>query len=1082
LRSVELPKLVEIVVGSNLKIMKKREKSVENVLLTLKERSKELNCLYQVEELCSKPGITLEDIYIGIVRAIPPGWQFPDVCQAVIKIGDQKFKLNEFEETDWIQVANIQASDEIIGTINVYYTEERPATDEGPFSKEERKLINTIAERLGSRIFHERLKSVFEEREYHKKPESDWWIIIDLLRRTDPKLMARISRKMLNNLCWTGIEEAEKLLENLSPNFKAEESELLKDANRPFQKKAVEDILTINKKIFKIAEGHLSEKEILANIQKWIQEDRTGFLVSILENPASSLESIAGAIERFHHLSPQGVKLTTPREKGFRVSLIRRLLSDQPQFINIAKHYIEVDDFYNLLSRIIYPAGSHGKLGGKSSGLILATQILKKSSEKNEVFSKIKIPKTWYLTSDGVLNFMQHNNLEEVVEQKYKEIGHVRQEYPYVIHVFKNSQFPPEIIRGLSLALDDFGDVPLIVRSSSLLEDRMGTAFAGKYKSLFIANRGSKKERLIALMDAIAEVYASTFGPDPIEYRAERGLIDFHEEMGILIQEVVGTKVGHYYLPAFAGVAFSKNDFRWSPRIKRDDGLVRIVPGLGTRAVDRLSDDYPILVAPGQPGLNINVTLDEKVRYSPKKIDVINLKTQTFETIEIQDLLKEYGYEYPKINQLISVLHEDHMQQPIGIGVDFKNDYVVMTFEGLFTNSPFLKQMHSILKELHRKMENPVDIEFAFDGKDFYLLQCRYQSYGKDSAPAKIPRDIPKERILFSANRYISNGTIPEITHIVYVDPQKYSELSNRNDILAVGRTVGKLNQILPKHQFILMGPGRWGSRGDIKLGVSVTYSDINNTSMLIEIARKQKNYVPDLSFGTHFFQDLVEASIRYLPLYPDDRNIIFNEDFFQTSQNTLSDLLPDFTYLSDTVHVIDVRNTTEGCILKVLMNAEEDTAIGFLTEPTMQLELGEKTLSSDIEQKTSNVHWRWRLRNIERLAEQIDPDRFGVKACYLFGSTKNATAGIESDIDVLVHFQGSENQKKELLTWFEGWSLCLSQINFLRTGFKTDGLIDVHIVTDEDIKNRTSYAVKIGAVTDAARSLPIGKTKSKKG
>jgi len=1059
--------------------MIKHDQSFEIVVTSLIERAKELNCLFQIEELFSKPGITLDEIFMGIIHAIPPGWQFTNICNAKIKFGDVEYKLDDFKETVWIQTADIQVSEDTVGTVCVYYTEERPPADEGPFLNEERKLINTIAERLGCRIFHEKLKLVFEEREYHKKPESDWWIIIDLLRRTDPKLMARISRKMLNYLCWNGINEAETLLENLNPNYKAEESELLKDVNRPFQRKAVEDFLIFNKKIFNIAENHLSKNEILANIQKWIQEDRTGFLVNILENPASTLEAIAGAIERFHHLSPQGIELTNHREKGFRVSLIRRLLSDQPQFINIAKRYIEVDDFFDLLNRIIYHSGSNGKLGGKSSGLIMAAQILKKSSEENKILSKIKIPKTWYLTSDCLLNFMQYNNLEEVVEQKYREIGRVRQEYPYVIHVFKNSQFPPEIIRGLSLALDDFGDVPLIVRSSSLLEDRMGTAFAGKYKSLFIANQGAKKNRLIALMDAIAEVYASTFGPDPIEYRMERGLIDFHEEMGILIQEVVGTKVGHYYLPAFAGVAFSKNEFRWSPRIKRDDGLVRIVPGLGTRAVDRLSDDYPILVAPGQPGLNINVTLDEKIRYSPKKIDVINLQTQTFETIEVQDLLKEYGHEYPKINQLISVIHEDHMQQPIGISVDFEKDFFVVSFEGFFNKTPFLKQMHAILNELQRKMENPVDVEFAFDGEDFYLLQCRYQSYGKDSAPAKIPRDIPKERILFSANRYISNGSVPEITHIVYVDLQKYSEISNRNDLLEVGRAVGKLNQILPKHQFILMGPGRWGSRGDIKLGVSVTYSEINNTSMLIEIARKQKDYVPDLSFGTHFFQDLVEASIRYLPLYPDDRDIIFNEDFFKKSNNTFSDLLPEFAHLVNTIHVIDVRDTTDGYILKVLMNAEEDVAIGFLIEPSEQLELKKDDLSSKVDQELSDVHWRWRLRNIERLAEQIDSARFGVKACYLFGSTKNATAGIESDIDILIHFHGTESQRRDLLSWIEGWSLCLSQINYLRTGCKTDGLIDVHIVTDEDIKNRTSYAVKIGAVTDAARPLVIGKKKN---
>jgi phosphoenolpyruvate synthase/pyruvate phosphate dikinase len=155
------------------------------------------------------------------------------------------------------------------------------------------------------------------------------------------------------------------------------------------------------------------------------------------------------------------------------------------------------------------------------------------------------------------------------------------------------------------------------VRSSSLLEDRAGSAFSGKYKSLFLGNRGTKEERLAALMDAVAEVYASIFGPDPTEYRAERGLLDVHEEMGILVQEVVGQEVGKYFLPVCSGVAFSNNEFRWSARIRRRDGLIRLVPGLGTRAVDRIADDYPVLIAPGQPNLRANVTVEEVLRIRP---------------------------------------------------------------------------------------------------------------------------------------------------------------------------------------------------------------------------------------------------------------------------------------------------------------------------------------------------------------------------------------------------------------------------------------------------------------------------------
>ena len=193
----------------------------------------------------------------------------------------------------------------------------------------------------------------------------------------------------------------------------------------------------------------------------------------------------------------------------------------------------------------------------------------------------MKVPRTWYVTSDALLSFILHNNLEDVYDRRFMEIDRVRQQYPHVVQVFKSSAFPPELVKGLSVALDDLGDRPLIVRSSSLLEDRTGSSFSGKYKSLFLANSGTKQERLSALQDAVAEVYASIFGPDPIEYRAERGLLEVHEEMGVMIQEVVGTRIGKYFLPSYSGVAFSANEFRWSPRIKREDGLVRLGAWIG---------------------------------------------------------------------------------------------------------------------------------------------------------------------------------------------------------------------------------------------------------------------------------------------------------------------------------------------------------------------------------------------------------------------------------------------------------------------------------------------------------------------
>jgi len=1058
-----------------------KDNYVKKVIDELKERAKELKCLYKVQELLHSKDLSQEDTFHGIIEAIAPGWQYHEICQSRIIIRDKEYHSEGFEESQWSLNSDILVQDETIGKVSVFYKSERPLADEGPFLKEERKLIDSIAEQIGSYFFHERLKLVFEkETQFHKEQKSEWWIVLEMLKRTDPKLLVRISRKMVNYLGWSGIKEAEGLFEHFSTIYKDKE-ELFKGDNKPYQRIPETDLLGISEEIFEVAGKHLSSKDILDNIHKWMKQDRSGFLSNVLENTGSSLIEISGAIERFHHLAPQGLELSTPREKSFRVALIRRILSDQQGFIHVAKKFVGIEDFYKLIQQVIFPVGSHGKLGGKSAGLIVSKKILEKSVSREPLLDNIKTPKTWYLTSDGILSFMVHNNLEDILEQKYKDIDQVRKEYPYVIHVFKNSSFAPEIVKGLSLALDDFGKVPLIVRSSSLLEDRLGTAFAGKYKSLFIANTGSKKDRLLELLDAISEVYASTFGPDPIEYRAERGMLDYHEEMGILIQEVVGTKVGKYFFPAFAGVAFSRNEFRWSSRLNQEDGLIRMVPGLGTRAVDRLSNDYPILIAPGQPGLKVNVTLDEIVRYCPKSVDVINLESSSFETIKIDDVLKEAGRDFPSLSLVLSLLTENHIQPTRKLGMNFEKDNFIVTFDGLINQTDFVSKIHAILNVLEREYDYPVDIEFAHDGKDLYLLQCRSQSYREESNPATIPSNLLPNEVVFTGSKYISNGIIPNLSHIVYVDPQKYSELSDYDDLKIIGKAIGRLNKILPKRQFLLMGPGRWGSRGDIKLGVSVGYSEINNTSMLIEIARKQKEYVPELSFGTHFFLDLVEANIRYLPLYPDDHDTIFDEEFLLGSKNIFGDLLPDMVQLSDVIKVIDVASTTGGKLLHVLMNADVGKAVAHLAPSSDTGETEGMTKMQVRDSKRDDIHWRWRLRIAENIAARLDPSRFGVVGFYIFGSTKNATAGPGSDIDLLIHLRGSIDQERDLRTWLEGWSQSLSQTNYFRTGYKSDCLLDVHMVTDEDIKKRTSYAVKIGAVTDAARPLPFGTEIKKK-
>ena len=892
------------------------------LLRDLNERAKELSCLYRVDEALRLDAPLPERLRL-VAEALPAGWQHPSVCAARIVVGGHDVRTEGFAETAWAQKAPIVVQGETAGEVQVCYTNAMPEADEGPFLKEERKLIDTIAGRLGQVLLHRDLTELFGPARPGDVPA--WRIIVDLLRRTDRALYRQIARRLLNNLSCLGIDEAKALLPTTDGP-----SGLQGDDNRPLESAGREAMEAVPVRAFHLAAERLSERELLSFIQVWVKEDRVNFLVKTLESSHSSLTDIAAALERYRHTGVSAHDLSPATQTGLKVSLIRRLLSDDQGYINACRPYVEIEDFFELLERTVLLPDSHGRLGGKAAGLFLATRVLARAPQAEPLRGVFLVPRTWYLPSDGIVRFVSHNDLDDVYSWKYRDLEQIRREYPHLVQLFKSSPFPHEMTQGLSTVLDDLGERPLIVRSSSLLEDRAGSAFSGKYKSLFLANEGPKAARLAALQDAIAEVYASVFGPDPIQYRIERGLLERHEEMGVLIQEVVGSRMGRYFLPVVAGVGLSNNELRWSPRIRRDDGLLRLVPGLGTRAVDRLSDDYPVLVAPGQPGLRVNVTADEIRRYSPHRIDVIDLDAAGFATVDAAAFLQDVGAEIAGLADLVSVLDHDHVRRPAVLDPRVDGDQAVFTFQGLLERTPFVARMGALLRVLREATGTPVEVEFASDGRHLHLVQCRAQTYAPSSVPSPIPRDLPAERIVFTAHRHVSNGVVPDLTHVVYVDPDAYARLGH-GSLHEVGRAVGLLNKRLPRRRFALMGPGRWGSRGDVRLGVSVTYADINNTALLVEIARRRGNYVPDLSFGTHFFQDLVEAQIRYLPLYPDEPGVTFREPFFRGGDNLLPAVVPELAALADVVHVVDVPARAGGLVLRVLMNADLDEAVGAL-------------------------------------------------------------------------------------------------------------------------------------------------------
>jgi hypothetical protein len=194
----------------------------------------------------------------------------------------------------------------------------------------------------------------------------------------------------------------------------------------------------------------------------------------------------------------------------------------------------------------------------------------------------------------------------------------------------------------------------------------------------------------------------------------------------------------------------------------------------------------------------------------------------------------------------------------------------------------------------------------------------------------EVPTTVSEADTLFTADRLVPHGRVQRIRHIVFVDPERYADLPDETTRLQIARLIGAVNQILGKKTFILMGPGRWGS-GSIDLGVKVTYADIFNTAMLIEIGLSDGGSTPEVSYGTHFFQDLVEAKIFPLALFPDKGANVFNWQFFRGSPSALTDLLPDAAPYAECLRVIDVPAVADGSLAEVIMDGETGTALGYL-------------------------------------------------------------------------------------------------------------------------------------------------------
>ena len=644
--------------------------------------------------------------------------------------------------------------------------------------------------------------------------------------------------------------------------------------------------------------------------------------------PEEMLFEQALAIEKM----PAGSRTTLEhRLQEEKVVLIRRVISDQLAYINIAKEWFDVADLVKIRRRKI----GHGKIGGKAAGLLLAANILSKEGDQ-EIQECLRIPESYYLGSDLIYTFMSANGLSHWNEQKYKSEEVMRAEYPRILDQFQAGEFSPDILEKLQDMLDEIGPQPVIVRSSSQLEDNFGTSFAGKYNSYFCPNQGSRQENLRDLTRNIALIFASTLKPDALLYRRSKGLQDYDERMAILVQEVQGEQFGRYYLPHTAGVAFSRNLYRWSPQIRREDGFVRMVWGLGTRAVERVGNDYPRLVALSHPNLQPDDSAESIRYYSQQFVDLIDLEDNRFKTLPVYEVLTP-GYN--PLRYLVQIEQDGYFTTPRSRVSEADVPKLAVTFTELLRRTNFAPLMGKILRLLEQYYHAAVDLEFTAHLVDpralqpriqLSLLQCRPQSRLEEARVVALPKDLARDEIVFSTRFMVPQGYATGIRYVLFVVPELYYRLESACERTELGRIIGRINNLLPPKSFLCIGPGRWGTANP-DLGVFVSYSDVFNAAALVELSGRGIGPAPEPSLGTHFFQDLMEAQIYPLALFLDHKDVLFNREFFYNSPNVLNQVLPTPEPLSDCLRMIEVSAYRPRHHLDLVMDDEKSHAVAFL-------------------------------------------------------------------------------------------------------------------------------------------------------
>ena len=575
------------------------------------------------------------------------------------------------------------------------------------------------------------------------------------------------------------------------------------------------------------------------------------------------------------------------------------MMTKDEKMLSKIKEYFTFEDYITIYDRRV---GS-GLVGGKTCGMLLARKIIEKNCP--DIYNDIFEPDdSFYIGTDLFYTYIVSNDLWDLrVKQRTKE-GY----YKYgkeLEEALKNGVFSDEIKKEFIHILDYFGQNPIIVRSSSFLEDGYGNAFAGKYESVFCVNRGSLEERLAAFEEAVKIVYSSTMNISALEYRKLNDLDDTDEQMGLLVQRVSGSYHGDYLFPTAAGVGFSYSPYSPLPNMDNSKGMLRLVMGLGTKAVDRTKKDYPRIVNLDKPEVTMTKDIKEKHRYSQHYLDVIDLKNISLHDIPIDEGLDVI----PRYSKNVMVEHDREAERMFRDRGQ-PREIVFVNCEGIVKNHEFIDVMKRILNTLEIAYDYPVDIEYTVnvgENKSFNinLLQCRPLQISVNNEAIEMPEN---QNVFFHIKESsMGMSRKSEIDIICYVDPHKYYEYPYAQKS-SLSRIISDVNAYCKNNDktALLIVPGRIGTSSP-ELGIPVVFADISHFTAILEEAYSDVGYMPELSFGSHMFQDLVEAEIYYGALFENEKRIEFNRDMIFDYPNILNDINPNLNdEIYDMIQVID--------------------------------------------------------------------------------------------------------------------------------------------------------------------------------